>query len=339
MSLFTPQKIKKASLLQQIQPLNLESERLKFMFDANYNPQFEYAEEIPTEKLLRHGQVHEEYLPLATKILDNIIELYGKESNFLDTAKGDQLNRDESTIIIQEFLERNHLTNLVKLSFSSAYTARTALKRSSGTFTLQIRTPVVYRSNSLSGMLNHEIGTHLFRWLNEMEQDWYERRDEFDLHNDYLLTEEGLATVNSLIAQPQPLLWSPALNYWLVVEGSRSSFSELNHKLKKYVDLPERRWRYCLKVKRGVEDTSSSLVFTKNQIYLRGAMLVLRWLYNNDYNPIPLYLGKISLADLPQAQKKSTHYPILPDFLQSPGAYESKLKEIILLNELESFLK
>jgi len=339
MTLFSPPKIKKASFLKQIQPLNTEEERLKFLFDASYNPQFEYADEIPAEKLLRHGEVHEEYLPLATKILDNIIELYGQESNFLEDAKGDQLNRDESMVLIQEFLDRNHLTNLVKLSFSSQYAARTALKRTTGTFTLQIRTPVLYRTNSLLGMLNHEIGTHLFRWLNEMEQDWYERRDEFDLHNDYLLTEEGLATVNSLLAQPQPLLWSPALNYWLVVEGSRSSFAQLNQKLKKYVDSPERRWRYCLKVKRGVDDTSSSLVFTKNQIYLRGALQVLRWLYHNDYNPIPLYLGKISLADLPQAQSKSTHHPILPDFLQSPGMYVPKLKEIILLNELEPFLK
>ncbi len=339
MSIFTPKKAKKASFLQQIQPLNVEDEKRKFLFDALYNPQFEYDEPVPAEKLLRHGQIHEDYLPLATKILDTVIAKYGKESNYLEEAKGRLLNRDESVTVIQKFLDHNNLSPLVKMSFSSQFAARTALKRSGTNFSLQIRTPLHYRENSLQGMLNHEIGTHLFRWINEMDQAWHEHRSEYGLHNDYLLTEEGLATLSGLIAHPEPYMWSPALNYWLVAEGSRSSFSQLNQKLKKYVDSPERRWRYCLKVKRGVEDTSLPLVFTKSQIYLRGALLVLRWLHTNNYNVLPLYLGKVSLADLPQAEKKSTHQAILPDFYQNTGEYIPKLQKVTEINGLESLFR
>lgn len=324
----------KQSFLEKIRPTNLEQEKQKFLFDPNYNPQFEYAERIDAQKLLRHGDVSEEYITAAVRILDTVLAQYGGESNYLTSEKGEKLNREQSVAVIQDFLRQNRLEDMIHLSFSRHYSARTSLKRIGTNFVLQLRTPVEYREKSLQGMLHHEIGTHFFRWMNEMEQPWFQYRSDFGLHRDYLVTEEGLAVLNNKLAQDRPYLWSQALNYFLVYEGARSSFAELNRKLKKYVDDPQRRWAYCFKVKRGVEDTATDLVFSKSQIYFQGAILVLRWLVKNDYEVDQLYLGKVSLSDLPTAQKKATHSPVLPAFLHSRQFFVEKINEIIDINKL-----
>ena len=329
----------KLSFLEKIHPLNLDTEKQKFLFDPGYNPKFEYHEHIPPEELLRHGAVSNKYLEAAVAILDAVIEEYGTESKYLREEQGAELDREHSVEIIEEFLKQNRLENIVTLSFSSHFSARTALKRVGSNFVLQIRTPVQYREKSLRGMLNHEIGTHLFRWLNEMEQPWFQNRKEFGLHQDYLVAEEGLASINNRLIQDKPYLWSQALNYYLVYEGAQSSFAELNQKLKKYVDDPERRWRYCLKVKRGVEDTSMPLVFTKSQIYFLGSLQVLAWFLQHDYLVDQLYLGKISLRDLPIAKQKSTHPPVLPAFLHARQSFIDKIDEMITLNKLRRVLE
>lgn len=322
------------SLLEKIQPDNLEEEKQKFYFDPRYNPQFEYPEKIQAEKLLHHGDVDDQFFDFALKIMDSVISTYGTETEFQNTENGPLLQPEESLATIEDFLKHNRLENLVRLTFSSKYSARTSLKITSAGFDLQIRTPVKYRKNSLKGMLYHEIGTHLFRWINEMEQPWYQSHSEHGLRHNYLPTEEGLAAINNLLTKDKPFLWSQALNYFLVVEGSRSSFAELNQKLKKYVDSQDRRWAYCLKVKRGVEDTSNNLVFSKNQLYFLGAIQVLRWLKNNDYKVNELYLGKLALPDMVTAIQIAIKTPVLPDFLHDREKYIQHINKIIEINML-----
>jgi len=46
--------------------------------------------------------------------------------------------------------------------------------------------------------MDHEIGTHLIRTLNETKQVWYKKRDKFNL-KPFLETEEGLATLHTVI--------------------------------------------------------------------------------------------------------------------------------------------
>lgn len=322
------------SFLEKIQPLNLEEEKQKFFFDPSYNPQFEYPEKIPAESLLRHGEIDNQYFKQAVKILDTVVKDYGSELEFQEKENGPLLTAEDSLTIIEDFLKHNRLENLVRLTFSSQFSARTSLKVTSAGFDLQIRTPIKYRKNSLQGMLYHEIGTHLFRWINEMEQPWHQNHNKFGLKHKYLITEEGLAAINNLVSREKPFLWSQALNYFLVYEGSQSTFAELNKKLKKYVENPDRRWNYCLKVKRGVEDTSTKLVFSKNQIYFIGVVQVLRWLVQNDYKVNELYLGKLALKDLSAASKIATKTPVLPDFLHDREKYIQHINKIIEINKL-----
>jgi hypothetical protein len=53
-----------------------------------------------------------------------------------------------------------------------------------------------------------------------------------------------------------PYLFKPALNYYACYKASEMSFVELFNDLAKYVDNPKKRWKYVLRVKRGLGDTS-----------------------------------------------------------------------------------
>ncbi len=53
-----------------------------------------------------------------------------------------------------------------------------------------------------------------------------------------------------------PYLFKPALNYYACHRASELSFVELFNDLEKYVDNPRKRWKYVLRFKRGLTDTS-----------------------------------------------------------------------------------
>lgn len=53
------------------------------------------------------------------------------------------------------------------------------------------------------------------------------------------------------------------------------SFVEIFNALEKYIQDPDRRWKYVLRVKRGLNDTSQPGGFYKDQCYLRGAYTIL----------------------------------------------------------------
>ncbi len=58
------------------------------------------------------------------------------------------------------------------------------------------------------------------------------------------------------VARRVPFLFKPALNYYACYKASEMSFVELFNDLEKYVDNPKKRWKYVLRVKRGLGDTS-----------------------------------------------------------------------------------
>jgi hypothetical protein len=73
--------------------------------------------------------------------------------------------------------------------------------------------------------------------------------------------EEGLGCIHMLLEQAKTkgrnlFLFKPALNYYACYKASELSFVELFNDLEKYVDNPKKRWKYVLRVKRGLSDTS-----------------------------------------------------------------------------------
>lgn len=69
-------------------------------------------------------------------------------------------------------------------------------------------------------------------------------------------TEEGLASLHSVLLRKQPFLWRAALLYYTVYHATNMSFSQLFSHIARFVQDPAVRWEYCLRAKRGQTDTS-----------------------------------------------------------------------------------
>lgn len=312
---------------------NLEQEKRKFLFDPKYNPQFEYAGEVPTaQKLSRYGVVTGEHLPLAEKILHSVLKEYGTEEKFVE-QEGNPISRERTSQEIQEYLQQSGLQSRIKTSFSPKYVARTAVAHDNGQFWLRIRLPVEYREHNLLPILNHEIGTHVFRWLNEEQQPWHMQRKAFQL-NEYMETEEGIAVLNAMISHPAPYLWMPALYYFTTYHAQFLSFTELAQKLKPFLGSAERRFKTCLRAKRGLTDTSQPGAFTKDQVYLTGTVKIARWLHNNHYNMEYLYIGKVALEDLERVQELSPKHVLQVPAFMNQVDYKKQLRQVITFNKL-----
>jgi hypothetical protein len=93
-----------------------------------------------------------------------------------------------------------------------------------------------------------------------------------------------------------PYLFKPALNYYACYKASEMSFVELFKDLERFVDNPKKRWKYVLRVKRGLADTSLPGGLYKDQVYLEGAIKLLKG--RRDINFRLLHCGKINLEDL-----------------------------------------
>jgi len=65
--------------------------------------------------------------------------------------------------------------------------------------------------------------------------------------------------------------------------------------LERFVPDKIERWKECVKVKRGLTDTSALSGMYKDQVYLKGAIEIL--VNRNNIDFVTLYAGKLSLQD------------------------------------------
>lgn len=131
----------------------------------------------------------------------------------------------------------------------------------------------------------------------------------------------------------KPFLYKAALNYYSAYMASQMSFVDLFNDLEKYIDNPRRRWKNALRVKRGIADTGEPGGLYKDQVYLEGAIQILRERHNIDF--IGLYCGKLSLDDLkrPNIEKRVKKEEILlPSFMQNMEEYKKALETIAKIN-------
>lgn len=101
------------------------------------------------------------------------------------------------------------------------------------------------------------VGTHYLRGVNNARQPWHsaEGRLQYGLRPANP-TEEGLASLHSVLFRKQPFLWRAALLYYTIHRASRMSFRQLFQDLARYVQDADVRWEYCVRAKRGQTDTS-----------------------------------------------------------------------------------
>lgn len=118
-------------------------------------------------------------------------------------------------------------------------------------------------------------GTHYLRGVNNSVQPWAtaEGRKQFGL-KPANPTEEGLASLHSVLLRKQPYLWRAALLYYTVYHATSMSFSQLFSHIARFVQDPDVRWEYCLRAKRGQTDTSQPGERARTNTHKKHAKLI-----------------------------------------------------------------
>jgi hypothetical protein len=112
-------------------------------------------------------------------------------------------------------------------------------------------------------------------------------------------------------------------------KASELSFSQLFKDLEKYVDDPRTRYKYVLRVKRGLTDTSQPGGLYKDQVYLEGALQLLE--HRKDIDWHGFYSAKLNLEDLKRPRlmnKLKKDNIVLPKFVECQEDYVKCLDTI-----------
>ena len=83
--------------------------------------------------------------------------------------------------------------------------------------------------------MDHEIGTHIVRKLNDKKQKYYKFKKANNVSKCRIETEEGLASLNQLLDCEEPLLFIASLRYVSAILASKHSFVEVFAELLKYL--------------------------------------------------------------------------------------------------------
>lgn len=320
------------SLIQKLTPTNLNEEKQKF-FKANfkYEPQFTYLEPIDPKLLAKYGKPTEPLSKLAEKILNQAFKNHTYQE--LVEMEGEVISSSQTYNLIQKFLKMHQLENRFQIIADPNISSRATATSNS----IKLQPNTKFRKEGILSMLYHEIGTHVLRRINYEKQPWYKKKKQYGLTHNYLKTEEGLAVIHGHLPRTNKLMWRSALKYLGVAKAYQLSFSQLFAWISQYRHRPEANWRFCVRLKRGLTDTSQPGGFTKDLVYFAGFVKVWHWLSEHNFMIDDLYYGKLALEDVEIAKKLNPNYqPVLPSFyLADRKAYKKNLKEIGRVNFLE----
>lgn len=294
----------------------------------------------------------------AERILEAVLTRYG---NNVDVIFGRNLSKEEITQQYNDWAERNNLLKneltiknkkaalscLPELHFSSEILCSAKLvtngpqrkvnRPENRSYKLIVRCSeassdnLFIREHSFGGLLDHELGTHFFRMLNEGLQPWYYDRKKFNLcagrGRDILEAEEGLAAVHTVLKMPMQELWFPALLYITGVYYQRSN--DLFGTVQKLTRFCSNR-EFCLRiVKRAVNNLSSH-----DQAYLIGAVKLLEKRKTIDFQA--LMCGRLRSDELQRVKRITRKFGVRqPDFMSNMREYYKRLDEIAEANFIE----
>jgi hypothetical protein len=319
--------------LQQTSDVSLSVEQPPSWVEQLYNPVFEYGYSRKKLSKLqgRFAVPCFSYIDLAVRILEHVRCTYGDDDDFSLANGGRVLSSPDALRLFQGYIDDNGLTDMLSVVTRPDQASPTVLRKNQ----LSVKIPMAYRTETIVGVCHHEIGTHFFRRINESDQVWSSQRLAYGLE-DALDTEEGLATLNATIASRTKLLWRAALNYYAVCMAATMDFRSLFCHLRRYVRDVDRLWSLCVRVKRGVIDTSEpqGALFSKDQVYFRGSVDLLSRRRQIDFRL--LYCGKICFRDLHKVIPfVDTSTIRLPTFLQDVEAYLLELDDIAKSNFIQ----
>ncbi|EMP26867.1 hypothetical protein UY3_16027 [Chelonia mydas] len=322
-------------LLVALRPLNVDKEREKFFQSCyTYNPQFEYEEPVPVAVLEKYRDASDQFITQATGIIHAVLEKYGSYERFEVTTGGRLLSKCQIWSIIRKYMQKEGCVGEVVVHLTEDLLSQAVMMVENSRPTLAINLSGA-RQYWLEGMLRHEIGTHYIRGVNNARQPWHsmEGRKQYGL-KPANPTEEGLASLHSVLFRKQPFLWRAALLYYTVHQASHMSFSMLFQHLEQYVQDARVRWDYCVRAKRGQTDTSQPGCFSKDQVYLDGILRILRHRQTIDFRLLA-ELGKVSYEDVNQLKEFGVlEKARIPHFMQDMERYRQQLDHIIATNRL-----
>ncbi|WAR12875.1 K0895-like protein [Mya arenaria] len=326
---------RKLPILAAIKPENEKSERDRFIrANFNYNPFFIYKFPADAEALERFGKPSDKYMNIAIMIMENAMNKYGSYELFEEQTGGKILERSSIMALIQRYLKREELEREIIVNLSEDLLSRGSMTRSKGKPMLNVRV-INLREYWVEGLLRHEIGTHYLRSYNNKYQEWYNWKIRKDLGmKPANPTEEGLASLHSVLLRKDPCLWRICLLYYVAYKSAFLSLKELFHDLGQYVSDPIARWDYCMRAKRGQTDTSQAGGFCKDQVYLEGALQILKNRKMIDFHLL-VQMGKIDWEDIRKVDLLANlDETKVPCFMQDLPAYHKYLDKICESNGL-----
>ncbi|XP_069073407.1 microtubule-associated tyrosine carboxypeptidase 1 [Pleurodeles waltl] len=326
---------KSPCLLVALRPTNVDEERDKF-FQSNYtyNPQFQYQDPIPTGVLAKYSHASEQFIIQAIRILHAVLEKYGTYENFEVATGGNRLSKCQIWTNIRKYMLKEGCTGEIVVQLTEDLLSQAVMMVENSRPTLTINLSGA-RQYWLEGMLRHEIGTHYLRGVNNARQPWHtsDGRRQYGL-KPANPTEEGLASLHSVLFRKNPFLWRAALLYYTVYRAAQLPFSMLFRDLQQFVSDPKVRWEYCVRAKRGQTDTAQPGCFSKDQVYMDGILRLLRHRQTIDFQML-VALGKVSYEDVDRLKKFAMlENPRIPHFLRDQERYQQQLDYIIEVNQL-----
>ena len=353
---------------KRVTPVNLaEQEALFFQTGCKVAPQFRYDEPVSTVERLaaENSYVDTSLRKESESILRRTLFQHGGETAYLAKVYGeDYLNPTELRDFVLAYLQEFDIPPgcvSVQIINAPSLTIASVVREGARKYVVRVHSHTNNNVNNGSSVrpsatsdgrgqgiprglaqcvCDHEIGTHLLRFLNEDDQEWARRREEYNLRKDYCLqTEEGLASLNTLVSCSSKLLCRQALAYYAVCLGAELGFVDLYEALRPFSEDSVARFRLCARVKRGMTDTAVRGAFTALQSYFLGTVEILRRL-----DEIPdltvFYAGKLSLSELERVYWKCdwARSLRLPKFFKGDQAiqqWREHCKAIIKENDLE----
>lgn len=326
----------KIKLLYHLRPINLESERTKFLKDKKENPIFEYPQ-LKFDSLELIDQLHK--IKIDNSPLGMLFQAKREEiSNKI--ALIEAIDENEFSKISEKLFGRPTREDVEKAKETvkaiiekgakkdrEIYNSEEAKERFEKVFKeyglknwrvktkenmvadcvagknnrLFVNKDAKFSRERIESLIVHEIETHIITAENGKMQP-------YELFNrglaDYLITQEGLAVYNVEKQRRIPFEMGENAHVHVVAidKALESSFIETFDTLVDLGIAEEQAFRSALKAKRGFSDTSKKGAFTKDYIYYKGYHQIKEFV--EDGGDIKnLYIGKLNIRDLEEAKK------------------------------------
>ncbi|BFZ25265.1 hypothetical protein BsWGS_28304 [Bradybaena similaris] len=333
-------------------PVNLAEAKERFFY-MGQTPQFQLQDPSKLTEAAEKAknQIRFDLQGEAIHILEQVLKEYGDGEIYLEHAFGPRITKEAATPMLLEYISENSLTESLTVHWCDnlACSAKMMWKgpvmncnrpelRKYSLWINGSEDNNYMRESGIKCLMDHEIGTHFFRMINDGLQPWFSDRQRFGLrrHGSFesKCTEEGLATINTVLRGRLQFLWGAAFAYYTACKSAEMTFKQLFDHVGRYTSNINYRWKQVMRVKRGLKDPNDLGGFGNDQCYFEGAVSILRNMESIDFRL--LMSGKVCYDEVGRikrvVRKECLRYP---SFMNQMSAYKRTLRRICSLNGLD----